>query len=157
MNVAITLAACLLALPASGQDIRVINGDTIEMDGEVIGLWGIDAPELDQTCLRDGEVVAIGQISAEALEDLVSSKVLCIDVGTDPHGRAIAQCRVRADNSSDNFTTDLGLALVSAGLAWDWPEYSEGAYSSAQARAQAIGLGVWAHDCIPPWEWRERN
>jgi endonuclease YncB( thermonuclease family) len=32
------------------RQLRVIDGDTIKMDGACWHLWGIDAPENDQTC-----------------------------------------------------------------------------------------------------------
>lgn len=36
MRYSIALAACLLAPSAAAQDIRITDGDTFEMDGEVI-------------------------------------------------------------------------------------------------------------------------
>ena len=47
-------AALLLATPALAQDItgpaRVIDGDTLDVAGQRIRLYGIDAPEKNQTC-----------------------------------------------------------------------------------------------------------
>lgn len=42
----IASALVLLWTAASTADIRVIDGDTLELDGETIRLWGIDAPGL---------------------------------------------------------------------------------------------------------------
>jgi endonuclease YncB( thermonuclease family) len=49
-----------LAAPATAAEItgpvRVIDGDTLDLAGTRIPLWGIDAPETRQTCEgRDGQ------------------------------------------------------------------------------------------------------
>ena len=51
---------------ASGTAI-VNDGDSITIAGERIRLRGIDAPELSQTCERDGQDYACGRRSKEAL------------------------------------------------------------------------------------------
>jgi endonuclease YncB( thermonuclease family) len=46
------LAASLMlaALPAFAESVRVIDGDTLKIDGVTYRLWGIDAPESGQPC-----------------------------------------------------------------------------------------------------------
>jgi len=163
VNVAVcSLAAHLFVAPATAQEIRVIDGDTFELDGEVIRLWRIDAPELGQTCERDGEVVRVGELAADELRNTLVPGLPCLQVDTDQYGRTIARrygVSGGIDTEGDGLTlaTDLGLVLVLSGHAWDWPEYSDGTYQGAQENAQANGFGVWQEgmDCIPPWEWRE--
>ena len=50
----IAAALILLALPALAEDItgkvRVIDGDTLKVDGKRVRFFGIDARELRQTC-----------------------------------------------------------------------------------------------------------
>ena len=36
------------------QIIKIVDGDTIHLNGEKIRFIGIDTPELKQTCLKDG-------------------------------------------------------------------------------------------------------
>ena len=45
-------AACLCAENLAGQ-ASVVDGDTLEIHGTRIRLWGIDAPETTQLCRND--------------------------------------------------------------------------------------------------------
>lgn len=161
MRIAISLAACLLAGAATAQEIRVIDGDTFEMDGETIRLWGIDALELDQTCTsKDGRTVSFGNEPLEGLEYVFAAfpgELYCESIDTDRYGRSIARCYLRSGSVQFTYDMDVAAALIAAGIAWDWPQYSDGHYSEGQALAQEMRVGVWAYDCIPPWEWRERR
>ena len=50
----IAAALVLFALPALADDIignvRIIDGDTLEIGGKRVRLFGVDAPELHQIC-----------------------------------------------------------------------------------------------------------
>ena len=56
----IAILLFLLGSPvaAMGQSVAgtatIIDGDTIRVDGQAIRLFGIDAPEANQTCNREG-------------------------------------------------------------------------------------------------------
>lgn len=141
----LALALIFFALPATAADIRVIDGDTFVMDGETIRLWGIDAPEIDQTC----GAYRAGIMARNKLRDLVEDgPVTCNRVETDRYGRTIARCR--------NDRRSLAASLVSSGLARDWSRYSGGAYANYEWQAQMVPLGMWVHGCQAPWEWRRR-
>ena len=60
----------------------VLDGDTIEVDGRMIRLEGIDAPELGQTCVRFDKEVDCGVIARAALLDLVTA----VEVVCEPRG-----------------------------------------------------------------------
>src|SRR4051812_41915808 len=60
-----------------------------------VRLFGIDAPEAKQTCLRDGQPWACGAESADQLSRQVSGKqVTCVAVGSDKYRRIVARCGV---------------------------------------------------------------
>jgi endonuclease YncB( thermonuclease family) len=51
---------------------------------------------------------------------------------------------------------DLQALMVSAGRAWPYTAFSD-RYADAEKRAAARGVGVHAHHCQPPWEWRAQQ
>jgi len=50
--------------------------------------------------------------------------------------------------------TDLADWLVRNGLAFDWPQYSQGAYADAQRDAEQNERGLWAGTFVMPWQFR---
>jgi endonuclease YncB( thermonuclease family) len=128
----------------------VIDGDTIEIHGRRIRLWGIDAPEGGQPCRVNGEPWRCGQKSALALSSYIGLRtVSCEQRDSDRYGRAVAVCSIGQ-------TPDLGEWLVRSGWALDYPRYSRGAYSDAQREAARTRRGMWQGQFDKPWEWRGR-
>lgn len=140
----------------------VIDGDTIEIRGQRIRLWGIDAPESRQTCKRAGETYRCGQEAANrlaAMIDMSGGAATCTPHGRpDRYRRAVAVCTVGewGDYVGERPVVELNAQMVVEGLALDYPRYSAGAYARLQADAQAHHRGVWAAEFQRPWEWRAR-
>jgi endonuclease YncB( thermonuclease family) len=136
-------------LPTIVGRASVIDGDTIEIRGERIRLFGIDAPESSQLCQdAKGNDYRCGQKSAFALSDRIGSRtVTCQPTGLDRWRRTIAICKV-----SD---TDLQELMVSNGLAVAFVRYSRD-YVEAEEAAKSRSLGMWAGSFMLPWEWRRR-
>jgi endonuclease YncB( thermonuclease family) len=141
-----------LASPAAGQDIigqaTVIDGDTLEIHGQRIRLWGIDAPESSQLCRgSDSNLYRCGSVAANGLADYIGGRVVtCSPRATDRYRRVVAVCSAGG--------VDLAQWLVGGGLAIDWPQYSRGAYSADQATAARKGSGMFAGSYIEPWAYR---
>jgi len=126
----------------------VVDGDTLEIHGRRIRLFGIDAPEADQMCTAAGQRYRCGQKAAFALADFVDTQtVSCEQRDTDQYGRAVATCSVGIQ--------DLGAWLVAHGHALAYRRYSN-QYVAAEEAAAAARQGVWAGEFQPPWEWRHR-
>lgn len=124
----------------------ITDGDTLKLDGVVYRLWGIDAPEANQSC-PDGW--AAGRMATTRLQALVTGRnVVCEAREKDRYGRTIAICRASGE--------DLGAILVSEGLAWAFVRYSSD-YVRQEEQAKAARLGVHGHGCAPAWGWREQN
>src|SRR4051794_37167141 len=88
----------------------VIDGDMLEIRGERIHLFGIDALESGQTCLSaTGQRYRCGQKTALVVDAQIGvSVVTCERKDTYQYGRVVAVCRV--------FGEDLGAWM--AGLGW---------------------------------------
>jgi endonuclease YncB( thermonuclease family) len=143
------LASSKVALPTelAGQ-ASVIDGDTLEIHGTRVRLWGIDAPESTQRCRgADSNLYRCGAKAANDLDAFIAQRpVSCKPVSQDQYRRTVATCSV-----SD---IDLGEWLVRSGLALDWPHYSRGHYDIAQHDADRAGRGIWAGSYVEPWLYR---
>lgn len=131
----------------------VIDGDTIEIQGQRIRLNGIDAPESAQNCVnQDGKRYSCGSDAALVLALFLKLSVptRCEFVEWDQYGHYVGDC-FRADDVS------LATGMVRSGFALDWPRYSAGKYSSYEADAQAEKVGMWAGKFEIPWEYRARQ
>jgi endonuclease YncB( thermonuclease family) len=143
------LALCGIALADDliGQ-ATVIDGDTIEIHGARIRIFGIDAPESDQLCRNEeSELYRCGQKASNALFDFIDRRpVECIEVDRDRYKRAVSVCTVGGKDIAD--------WLVRNGLALDWPQYSKGGYAAAQAEAKREQRGMWSGSFKEPWNYR---
>ena len=134
--------------PLAGPAV-VVDGDTLEINGERVRLEGIDAPEAAQTCNKaNGETWTCGLEASEVLRALISSKsVSCDRIGLDKYGRTLGLCFADAD--------ELNAAMVRTGYAWAFIKYSE-AYVAVEKEAQTKRAGVWQGPAMPAWEFRHR-
>ncbi|MBN4016251.1 thermonuclease family protein [Rhodospirillaceae bacterium AH-315-P19] len=140
---------------ASNQKIsgpaRVIDGDTIEVNGTRIRFHGLDAPELDQKLW--------GDFASDMLRHIVDSNggtVQCSGYQRNRDSRMDAVCA-----SGD--IPDIGEALVVSGAAFAHYLYPD-RYTKAEAMAKKLRLGVWSPDfqklwgpIQKPWEWRRQR
>jgi endonuclease YncB( thermonuclease family) len=149
----IVTAALLVAAGAARSDsftgqASVIDGDTLEIHGTRIRLWGIDAPESSQLCRGDdSQPYRCGARAANDLDGFIASRpVICLPISLDRYRRTVATCAVGG--------ADLGEWLVRNGLALDWPQYSKGKYGADQREAEQAGRGIWKGSYVEPWLYR---
>ena len=150
-RIAPILVALLFSSPAFAQAPvfgpgQAKDGDSLMVGDKEVRLFGIDAPEFDQSCKRDGQDWNCGASAAERLAQLVNGKsVVCSTVGTDQHGRALGRCMVGA--------TDVNRAMVSSGYAVAFRRYSSD-YVSAEDSARVTKRGMWAGTFQMPSDYR---
>ncbi len=131
------------------RSVRIIDGDSLQIDGRVIALAGIDAPEIGQRCEYDNIAWTCGLDSAH---DLRKHVIL---------GRGPLRCRVRslrADGSREAVCTlgelDLAVIQLESGMAVATEDAPRG-YRSVETQAREAGLGIWHSRFDPPAAWRE--
>ncbi len=133
--------------PAVYGSVRVINGDTLMMNGHYIRLFGIDAPESDQTCAnRSGRSYHCGRQAATWLRDWITDNELeCRIMQQDARGNMVGVCSLGQ--------YDLGAALVNAGWAVAYTKYTD-IYMPYQDNAMKQRVGLWQGRFYMPWDWR---
>lgn len=146
------VAAVLFASgPAGAQSqfngpARAKDGDSLMVGDREVRLFGVDAPELDQSCKRDGQDWACGTAARDLLASLVRGKsVYCSQVGTDQFQRALGRCVAGS--------TDLNRTMVATGFAVAFRRYSSD-YVSAEESAKAGKRGIWSSTFAMPSDYR---
>ena len=122
------------------------TGDALLIEGKVIFLHGVDAPEPEQTCTsKEGFEYRCGAVAKERLGRVVGSNtVVCVVTSVDSAGRVEAVCIV------DNFV--INQWLVKEGIAVYAPSSPD--YESAQSEARMNNMGIWAGTFKMPWDFR---
>lgn len=141
----LSLSAPALADPIVGVP-RVVDGDSLVIDGVRIRLHGIDAPERDQTCGIDPDRWDCGRESTRALTEMIDrTPVTCHERDVDRFGRIVAVCVV-----GDVLLNSL---MVSEGWAVAYRRYSMD-YVGEEDQARASGRGLWSGEFVRPEDWR---
>ena len=143
----------LLALVVSGPayariagPATVTDGDSIRVSGSRIRLFGIDAPESQQTCVTGGQRWRCGLSATRALRKVIAGRpVVCTERDRDGYGRIVAVCRAGGE--------DINAWMVAQGMAVAYTKYSR-AYVGQQRSAKAARRGLWRGDFVTPWDWR---
>ena len=134
----------------SGADLsgrsRVIDGDTLDVGGARVRLYGIDAPESAQRCRSGGRTWSCGREAARALARRIGSRpVACKERDRDRFGRMVAVCWVGGE--------DVNAWMAARGWAFAYRKYSM-SYVGEETAAKTAKRGIWRGDVVAPWEWR---
>lgn len=122
---------------------RVVDGDTLTIDGMRLRLAGIDAPERRQLCGAAPSRWPCGLVAGKALAARLEG-LRCELKGNDKYRRRLASCRMP--------NGDLGAHLVRNGLA-----VAYGAYRAEEEEARKAGRGLWSGPFERPQDWRKAH
>lgn len=133
----------MLLLPGMVQaKVKVIDGDSIVVDGVERRLSGIDAPEYNQICFdAKSKEYQCGQMAMSYLKKLVNNKIKCKTLTTDRYKRKVSECKVGNLNINEE--------MVRQGMAVSYNQYEQG-YDKAEKQAKDAKLGIWQGRFIKP-------
>ena len=119
-------------LRADANQVAVVGGDTLRMDGRVIRLSGVEAPNRGDTC-RGGADCG-GAATAELARLVRDRRVDCRLSGHDRLGRPYGDCIANG--------VDLSSAIVASG--WARALEDRPSLANLELRARQHGAGLWA-------------
>jgi endonuclease YncB( thermonuclease family) len=123
---------------------QVVDGDSLNVSGVSVRLFGIDALEGRQNCARGDQPWACGEEAARQLRMLIGANpVRCEGLGYDTHGRCHPD------------PVELNRAMVARGwaLALALRKYSI-LYVTDEEQAKSSRLGIWSSTFVSPEEYR---
>lgn len=146
---------CLIVGVSDGDTLTARCGDPGAYQQIKVRLSGIDAPEKRQP---------YGERSRQAMAALTFQRWARLDCRkTDRYGRSICAMWVAPATAPDGpQTLDVGLAMLTVGMAWWYRAYASEQtpevrrqYEFAEIDAKTKGAGLWRDtQAMAPWEWR---
>ena len=128
-------------------NLKVIDGDTIVLNGEKIRFSGIDAPELKQMCMKGDQKVFCGMFAKMLLVKKIGNEApKCISEGKDAYKRILAECFINGES--------LSAFLVRSGYAFAYRKYSK-KFIEDEEFAKKKKLGMWSMKFEYPWDFRK--
>ena len=147
--IAILVLGLMFCNTSFADSLRVVDGDTIVLNGEKIRFSGIDTPELKQTCLKGDQKVSCGMSAKMLLAEKIGNAIPeCINEGKDTYKRTLAECFVNGES--------LSKFLVRSGYAFAYRKYST-KFIKDEEFAKANKLGMWAMMFQYPWDFRKAS
>ncbi|MBL4647005.1 MAG: thermonuclease family protein [Rhizobiales bacterium] len=139
----------------------VVDGDSLKQGDKRYRLVGIDAPELNQTCVKYGKAVPCGQQAKRHLQALLEGQnISCASEGNDKYGRILVECQWDTPQSSGEvqrkgfpgFTNSINAQMVFDGWA-----IAYGAFRPIEVAAVLAKRGIWSTEFDTPQEYRRKH
>lgn len=127
---------------------RVVDGDTVMVNGARLRLIAMDAPEGAQNCqASDLRAYDCGREATRELERLIAGhEVTCAGEKRDRYGRVLVVCRIGDLN--------LNAEMVRSGWAVTYLGHD---FDREEAEARAAKRGLWAGSFQRPADWRREH
>lgn len=124
---------------------RLVDGDSLFIDGLEIRLKSIDAPEGRQNCLRNGKDWRCGEEATRRLRRFINRRpVFCKGDKYDRYNRLLAFCKVAGQ--------EINKWMVKEGWA-----VAFGSYRREEKSARRGKKGIWSSRFKRPRAWRAEN
>lgn len=144
--IVVAVLAELITETRAGSQIKVVDGDSLEIGARRIRLLGIDAPELFQECFdTEGVLYACGRQAKDYLQSMIDEglsqgeKVKCKTYDVDRYHRDLSICHVGKRN--------LNFDMVKAGYAIS---YKSEMFSAPEKKAKSAHKGIWQGKFMRP-------
>ena len=135
-----------LAMADTTSPVNVIDGETLEMQGQTVKLFGIDALEPDQICLNGNRPWPCGEESRNSLSSFIGGQPVRCQTIRNVSGYILAVCDLNGED----------LAAWMVGNGWAFADRATGGdYAAAEDAARVNNEGLWSSEHITPWEWRD--
>ena len=124
--------------------LKVVDGDTIHIGKKKIRFSGIDTPEVNQTCTKDGELIYCGLVAKKILKEKIANQhISCLEEKKpDRYQRILAECFVNNESLSSY--------MVRSGYAFAYRKYST-KFVQDEDYAKKNKLGLWQMSFEYPW------
>lgn len=124
---------------------RLVDGDSLVIDGLKIRMKNIDAPEGRQNCRRNGKDWRCGQEATMRLRNFINKRpISCKGDKYDRYNRLLAICTVAGQ--------DLNKWMVQEGWA-----VAFGSYRREERAASRAKRGIWSSSFQRPRAWRAEH
>ena len=136
--------------PAIKGYARVVTGSTLYIDGLNVKMYGVDAPDISQTCADSkGRGYYCGREARTWLQNWINNRdVTCHILGKVENGWATGTCFL------DNNKYDVAAVVVNAGWAVAFTQNTD-VYVDYERQAKVNRRGLWAGTFYKPWDWRK--
>ena len=115
--------------------VTVVDGDTLNIGDMRVRIYGINAPELDETCQHYWEEWDCGQWARDLVRVRFEGEIAgCVPIETDHYGRVVATCTVAG--------RDMGREIVLAGAARAYRHFTT-TYALDEKAAVIGKVGIW--------------
>ena len=139
--------ALMLCNVSFADNLKIVDGDTIILNGDKIRFSGIDSPELKQTCMNADQKIFCGVSAKKLLIKKIGNETpKCIKEGKDVYKRTLAECFVNGES--------LSVFLVRSGYAFAYRKYSD-KFIKDEEFAKKNKLGMWSMKFEYPWDFRK--
>lgn len=129
---------------------EIIDGDTLVVAGTTVRLFGVDAPEMGQSCVIGTHRYDCGLVAQTALLDLTAGSAVTCELvpaaGSD--GAAVslpARCFAAGYDLSEGMAYT-GWALAVRDVTDRYVSFEDGARDAKR--------GLWKGTFVAPWAWR---